>query len=154
MGARAGSICSGGRGPNVVRVSPSTASPPAANASSAAVSATTVVLTTPSQADASQVATGWYQGSWRCNIDGRPAQMRWEVRSKTVQNCRGNICSQYQTAYYQGWFSDNGSRFVPLTHVSSSSSTLTLRHADGNTWFLPWIGRYFRTRDWIDRRLG
>ena len=22
----------------------------------------------------------------------------------------------------------------------------------GNTWFLPWIGRYFRTRDWIDRR--
>ena len=24
----------------------------------------------------------------------------------------------------------------------------------GNTWFLPWIGRYFRTRDWIDRRLG
>jgi glycine/D-amino acid oxidase-like deaminating enzyme len=24
----------------------------------------------------------------------------------------------------------------------------------GNTWFLPWIGRYFRTRDWIDRRFG
>ncbi len=24
----------------------------------------------------------------------------------------------------------------------------------GNTWFLPWVGRYFRTRDWIDRRLG
>jgi glycine/D-amino acid oxidase-like deaminating enzyme len=24
---------------------------------------------------------------------------------------------------------------------------------NGNTWFLPWIGRYFRTRDWIDRRL-
>jgi glycine/D-amino acid oxidase-like deaminating enzyme len=24
----------------------------------------------------------------------------------------------------------------------------------GNTWFLPWIGRYFRTRDWIDRRLS
>lgn len=23
---------------------------------------------------------------------------------------------------------------------------------NGNTWFLPWIGRYFRTRDWIDRR--
>jgi glycine/D-amino acid oxidase-like deaminating enzyme len=22
----------------------------------------------------------------------------------------------------------------------------------GSTWFLPWIGRYFRTRDWIDRR--
>ena len=22
----------------------------------------------------------------------------------------------------------------------------------GNTWFLPWIGRYFRTRDWLDRR--
>jgi glycine/D-amino acid oxidase-like deaminating enzyme len=24
----------------------------------------------------------------------------------------------------------------------------------GNTWFLPWVGRYFRTRDWIDRQLG
>ena len=24
----------------------------------------------------------------------------------------------------------------------------------GNTWFLPWVGRYFRARDWIDRRLG
>jgi glycine/D-amino acid oxidase-like deaminating enzyme len=24
----------------------------------------------------------------------------------------------------------------------------------GNTWFLPWIGRYFRTRDWIDRRFS
>ena len=24
----------------------------------------------------------------------------------------------------------------------------------GNTWFLPWIGRYFRTRDWIDRKMG
>ena len=24
----------------------------------------------------------------------------------------------------------------------------------GNTWFLPWIGRYFRTRDWMDRRFG
>jgi glycine/D-amino acid oxidase-like deaminating enzyme len=22
---------------------------------------------------------------------------------------------------------------------------------NGDTWFLPWIGRYFRTRDWIDR---
>jgi glycine/D-amino acid oxidase-like deaminating enzyme len=24
----------------------------------------------------------------------------------------------------------------------------------GNTWFLPWVGRYFRTRDWIDRRFN
>lgn len=24
----------------------------------------------------------------------------------------------------------------------------------GSTWFLPWIGRYFRTRDWIDRRFN
>lgn len=24
----------------------------------------------------------------------------------------------------------------------------------GNTWFVPWIGRYFRTRDWLDRRFG
>jgi glycine/D-amino acid oxidase-like deaminating enzyme len=25
---------------------------------------------------------------------------------------------------------------------------------NGSTWFLPWIGRYFRARDWIDRRFG
>jgi glycine/D-amino acid oxidase-like deaminating enzyme len=25
---------------------------------------------------------------------------------------------------------------------------------NGSTWFLPWIGRYFRTRDWIDRQFG
>ena len=25
---------------------------------------------------------------------------------------------------------------------------------NGSTWFLPWVGRYFRTRDWIDRRFG
>ncbi|CAN5555339.1 FAD-dependent oxidoreductase [soil metagenome] len=24
---------------------------------------------------------------------------------------------------------------------------------NGSTWFLPWIGRYFRTRDWIDRNI-
>lgn len=24
----------------------------------------------------------------------------------------------------------------------------------GSTWFVPWMGRYFRTRDWIDRQLG
>ncbi len=25
---------------------------------------------------------------------------------------------------------------------------------NGNPWFVPWIGRYFRARDWLDRRLG
>ena len=25
---------------------------------------------------------------------------------------------------------------------------------NGSTWFLPWMGRYFRTRDWLDRRFG
>ncbi len=24
----------------------------------------------------------------------------------------------------------------------------------GNPWFVPWVGRYFRTRDWIDRRIN
>jgi hypothetical protein len=24
----------------------------------------------------------------------------------------------------------------------------------GNPWFVPWLGRYFRARDWIDRRMG
>ena len=30
----------------------------------------------------------------------------------------------------------------------------TIRIYNGSTWFLPWVGRYFRTRDWIDRRFG
>jgi glycine/D-amino acid oxidase-like deaminating enzyme len=25
---------------------------------------------------------------------------------------------------------------------------------NGNPWFVPWIGKYFRARDWLDRRLG
>jgi glycine/D-amino acid oxidase-like deaminating enzyme len=25
---------------------------------------------------------------------------------------------------------------------------------NGSTWFVPWIGRYFRTRDWIDRHIS
>jgi glycine/D-amino acid oxidase-like deaminating enzyme len=25
---------------------------------------------------------------------------------------------------------------------------------NGSTWFLPWIGRYFRTRDWVDRQFN
>lgn len=25
---------------------------------------------------------------------------------------------------------------------------------NGSTWFLPWVGRYFRTRDWVDRRFN
>jgi hypothetical protein len=25
---------------------------------------------------------------------------------------------------------------------------------NGSTWFLPFVGRYFRARDWIDRKLG
>lgn len=107
----------------------------------------------PADAHASQVASRWFSGTWQCRIDGRPAQMRWEVRSKTIQNCRGNICSQSQVAYYQGWFSDNGARFVPLTHVGSSGSTLTLRHSDGNTWFLRYAsGRANGHTTWNGRR--
>ena len=106
----------------------------------AALAVSAASLLVPPQAEASQVVSRWFNGNWQCRIDGRPAQMRWEVRSKTVQNCSGGTCSQAQIAYYQGWFSDNGARFVPLTHVSSSTSTLTLRHADGNTWFLRYSG--------------
>jgi glycine/D-amino acid oxidase-like deaminating enzyme len=25
---------------------------------------------------------------------------------------------------------------------------------NGSTWFLPWIGRYFRTLDWVDRKFS
>lgn len=43
-------------------------------------------------------------------------------------------------ANYQCAFDDSHMPTHPLYH--------------GNPWFIPWVGRYFRARDWIDRRLG
>ena len=63
----------------------------------------------------------------------------------------------------------NGSGIAMMTYLGQQTARKIARRANrqcafdqpqfpdhklynGNTWFLPWIGRYFRTRDWIDRR--
>jgi Family of unknown function (DUF6006) len=60
---------------------------------------------------ASQVA-GWWGGNWNCNIDGRPARMRWNVVDDSQTTCNGNICSTTSGVRWKGSFSDNGSRWV------------------------------------------
>jgi hypothetical protein len=81
--------------------------------------------------------SGWWGGDWRCNIDGRPALMRWTTVSVTDGDCDGDTCWQSQGARWQGWFSDNGSRWVPLTYEAEGQrGGLYFRHADGNEWYL------------------
>lgn len=88
------------------------------------------------RAHASQVS-GWWGGSWRCTIDGRPARMRWTVVDDSRTTCSGNVCSTSSGVRWKGSFSDNGSRWVPLTHARhSAQGGLLFRHADGNQWFL------------------
>jgi hypothetical protein len=81
--------------------------------------------------------SGWWKGSWTCKIDGRPAQMKWDiVDSETT--CDGDICRTTSGVRWQGSFSDNGSRWVPLTDASrGKKGGLFFRHADGNQWYLP-----------------
>lgn len=87
-------------------------------------------------AQAGQVV-GWWGGSWACNIDGRPARMKWAVVDDSRTTCNGNVCSTSSGVRWQGSFSDNGSRWVPLTGPrQGSQGGLFFRHADGNQWYL------------------
>ena len=86
---------------------------------------------------ASQVA-GWWGGDWNCNIDGRPARMRWNVVDDSQTTCNGDTCSTSSGVRWNGSFSDNGSRWVPLTNPRQvNRGGLYFRHADGNQWYLP-----------------
>lgn len=88
-------------------------------------------------AHASQVS-GWWGGNWTCNIDGRAARMKWNPVDDTETTCDGNICTSSAGARWQGSFSDNGSRWVPLTNPAlGRNGGLFFRHADGNQWYLP-----------------
>lgn len=82
-------------------------------------------------------AVGWWGGNWNCNIDGRSAQMKWIVVDDSQTTCNGNICSTTSGVRWQGSFSDNGSRWVPLTNPREGNrGGLYFRHADGNQWYL------------------
>ena len=93
----------------------------------------------PAAASASQVATQWYFGQWQCTIDGRPARMVWRVVDNPQTTCQGDICSTTSGVAIRGSFSDNGSRWVPLTRPTVRGRRLTFRHADGNLWYLDQI---------------
>lgn len=114
-----------------------------------------------SPASASQVVGGWWDGWWRCTIDGRPARMVWRVVDDSQTTCNGNVCSTSFGVRWGGQFSDNGSRFVPLTNPEvGQQGGLYFRHADGNRWYLPkptanrtsgwttWMGRRYPLVCW------
>ena len=83
------------------------------------------------------MVTGWWGGAWACNIDGRPARMKWAAVDDSQTTCNGNVCSTSSGARWKGSFSDNGSRWVPLTNPNSGAQGgLFFRHADGNKWYL------------------
>jgi len=99
----------------------------------------TLCLAVSGPAPAGQLS-GWWGGDWTCTIDGRPARMKWIVVDAGVNMCddNGNNCITNDRLRWKGGFSDNGSRFVPLTNPrQGNQGGLYFRHADGNQWYLP-----------------
>ncbi|MFM7887955.1 MAG: DUF6006 family protein [Pseudanabaena sp.] len=89
-------------------------------------------------ASASMVVGKWWNGEWRCNIDGRSARMRWYVADDSQTTCNGETCSNTSGVRWAGKFSDNGSPWVSLTDPKEGNrGGLYFRHADGNQWYLP-----------------
>lgn len=105
-------------------------------------------------ANASQVANEWYFGSWKCQIDGRPARMIWRVVDDPNTSCVGDICTTTSGVKVVGKFSDNNSRWVPLKVRSSSSSTLNIRYmgAEQDNWFLRYDRNTRRATGWTTWR--
>lgn len=84
------------------------------------------------------MVSGWWGGSWTCNIDGRPARMNWSVVDNSQTTCQGDTCTSISGVRWKGSFSDNGSRWVPLSNARlGNQGGLFFRHADGNQWYLP-----------------
>jgi hypothetical protein len=83
------------------------------------------------------LAPGWWGGTWRCTIDGRPAMMKWVVVDDSQTSCNGDSCTTSSGVRWKGSFSDNGSGWVPLTNPrQGNQGGLFFRHADGNEWYL------------------
>src|ERR1043165_1767331 len=70
----------------------------------------------------------------------RPARMVWRVVDDPRTSCQDDVCSTTSGVAIRGSFSDNGSRWVPLTAPVLRGSRLTFRHADGNFWYLDQVG--------------
>lgn len=105
--------------------------------------------------------TGWWGGTWSCNIDGRSAKMKWVPVDDSQTSCNGDTCTTSSGARWKGSFSDNGSRWVPLTNPRPGDrGGVYFNHADGNRWYLPkpsgrqtvgwttWNGQRYRLACW------
>lgn len=80
----------------------------------------------------------WWDGSWRCKIDGRPARMVWTVVDDPQSTSNGGIGTTTSNVKRIGRFSDNGSPWVSLSDArKDNKGGLFFRHADGNQWYLP-----------------
>lgn len=99
--------------------------------------ATALYLAASATANAS-MAVGWWGGTWNCNIDGRPAMMKWVSVNVAEEECDDESCSQSTSVHWKGSFSDNGSRWVELSNAHmGNQGGLYFNHADGNKWYLP-----------------
>ena len=97
-----------------------------------------LVALAPSHASQVSGASDWWIGAWKCNIDGRSARMKWSAVDDSKTTCNGDVCRSTSGVRWQGSFSDNGSRWVPLTNPSKNKEGgLFFLHADGNQWYLP-----------------
>jgi hypothetical protein len=76
--------------------------------------------------------TAWWGGFWACTIDGRPARMKWGAAGDSAA-----VNGISHAARWKGSFSDNGSRWMPLTNArEDTKGGLYFRHANGNQWYL------------------
>lgn len=112
-----------------------------------------LVVANPSYASQ---AVGWWGGNWTCNIDGRPARMKWTVvdDSQTTANDDGTATTT-SGVRWKGSFSDNGSNWVPLTNPRlGTKGGMYFNHADGNRWYLskPSSNKSTGWTTWDDQR--
>lgn len=103
-----------------------------------------LVLASP-QAKAGLVVSEWFFGRWDCNIDGRPAQMQWKVVDDSQTTCSGDTCSTTSGVRIAGWFSDNGSAWVPLKKrfANTQRQELGIRYLgkEQDNWYLKYNSR-------------
>ncbi|HYX35660.1 MAG TPA: DUF6006 family protein [Oligoflexus sp.] len=121
-----------------------------------------------SSVSASQIVRQWYHGWWDCNIDGRPAQMVWEVvDDPQTKRYPDGTCSTTSAVKTVGWFSDNGAPWVHLGINNSSGTYFGIRYLgqEQDNWYLihnpaddtatgktTWRGQQYPLSCWNHRR--
>ena len=89
--------------------------------------------------EASQAAPQWYNGHWKCTLDGRATKMRWGTETdRKTSDCRYDkaskerICTSSSGIKTVGAFWDRNGPWKKLALQRSDARSLTFRHADGN----------------------